>query len=75
MFTHTLLSKLVKVAETEKAIAIKGWKSYGRSTKSFETKVWIPKSIIKDGEIPAWFIGKKEQEWAIDDIKVIVELA
>ncbi len=69
------LSKLVKVKETEKAVAVKGWCRSIFSDKSWEISVWIPKSIIKNDIIPDWFLDKKNQEFYQNDQRVIFEVA
>lgn len=57
------------VKETEKAICISvGCDTYkkGAGTVTTGTTMWIPKSLIKNNEIPFWFIEKYLQEKAID---------
>lgn len=76
MFTGTLeIAKLNVIRETEKAFGIKAWCNYNRSSKTWEITVWVPKSIIKNGEIPEWFYAKKSQEFALEDKHVVLEMA
>lgn len=69
------IANLAKSNESEKAIAVKGWANYEGSKKVFEIAMWVPKSIIKNGEIPAWFLQKKHNEYCDRDLDVIIELA
>ena len=69
------LTSLVKVNETDKAVAVKGWCSSIYSDKSWEISIWIPKAIIKNDIIPDWFLDKKYQEFYRNDKKVIFEVA
>ena len=66
---------LNKVKETEKAVAVRGWANYEGSKKTFAIDIWIPKSIIKGGEIAMWFINKKSEEFDNNDLEVVAELA
>jgi hypothetical protein len=53
----------LKVArETEKAIAVLGGVVCGGREK--DVTVWLPKSVIKNGLVPVWILGKKREELA-----------
>lgn len=75
MILLNTLSKLITVKETEKALAVKGWANYEGSSKSWEIAIWIPKSIIKDGIIPEWFLRNKENDYRGDGLNVVMEIA
>jgi hypothetical protein len=34
--------------------------------KDIDTLIWVPKSIVKEGEIPKWFLQKKLKEVAFE---------
>lgn len=59
------ISRYAIARETEKAIALKAWGDKFDSKTTFSFPLWIPKSLIKNDEVPAWFIGKKMKE-AVD---------
>lgn len=71
--------KLSVVKETEKAVQVEaeayveyvpsgmgGFTSSMIKDKTFNMKVWLPKSQIKDGKPSDWIKGKKEQD-LVDD--------
>lgn len=69
--------QLSVVKETEKAVQVEteayvefapygGYTSSMIKDKTFNMKVWLPKSQIKDGKPSDWIKGKKEQD-LLDD--------
>lgn len=68
------VEKFSKAAETEKAIALRGWTD-GKVSR--ECKVWIPKSMIKEGRVAEWLMLKKLEEatyfWKCD--RIVLEVA
>lgn len=56
---------LTVARESEKAVAFQG--SMVRGDYCRDVMVWTPKSIIKDGVVPAWWFGKKASELAPAD--------
>ncbi len=69
--------KLSVVKETEKAVQVEteayvefapngGFTSSMIKSKTYNMKVWLPKSQIKDGKPSDWIKGKKEQD-LLDD--------
>jgi len=57
--------------ETEKAIMIRATGKAARSGSIFGFDMWVPKSLVKDGEIPMWFIQKVADEKAIVSITFV----
>ena len=56
------ISLYSKVRETEKAICVSASLICVVTDQVIKNNIWVPKSIIKSGVIPSWFISKKEQE-------------
>lgn len=55
-------TKLNIKRETEKAVLISAILECYVTNQSVKADFWCPKSIIKNDEIPQWFINKKEDE-------------
>ena len=55
--------KVIEIAkETEKAIAVKAYFDAYNIERDITRLIWIPKSLMKDGCVPGWFIAKKITE-------------
>jgi hypothetical protein len=58
--------------ETEKAFLIRmagDSLAYNGGFKSFD--VWVPKSIVKNETIPAWFMENKRKEQGVSNIWIL----
>lgn len=68
MTTSINISSEIIAKETEKAICIR---VSGEATRSGDQKgfdLWIPKSIVKENELPFWFLTKSGREKGFDSI-------
>lgn len=57
--------------ETEKAIMIRATGETVRMGNIQGFDMWIPKSLVKDGEIPMWFIQKVANEKFMKSISFV----
>ena len=50
------------IRETAKAVCVKGFLICTATDQSRRANIWVPKSLITDGEIAGWFFNKKVNE-------------
>ena len=75
MILTNRIAQLKIAKESDKAYGFKAWGNYEGKSKCWEMIMWCPKSIVKDGIIPDWFLNKKMSDYHYEGINVVLEMA
>ncbi len=54
--------KFTKISETERAVKGEAWLTCTATDQQKKRVFFVPKSILENGEMPAWFANKKRKQ-------------